>query len=78
VQQRFPEYLKETEVSKITGFALPTLRNWRFIGKGPAYVKPGGRAIRYSREAVIEFMETVHVEPDARRSTSAHAGEAAK
>ena len=65
MQQGFPQYLKETEVSQITGFALPTLRNWRFIGKGPAYVKPGGRAVRYPREAVIEFMEAIHVEPEA-------------
>ena len=65
MQQGFPQYLNEKEVSQATGFALPTLRNWRFIGKGPAYLKPGGgRAVRYLREAVIEFMEAVHVEPE--------------
>ena len=63
--EKIPQYLNEKEVSQATGFALPTLRNWRFIGKGPAYVKPGGRAVRYSCEAVREFMEAVQIEPEA-------------
>lgn len=63
--EQIPQYLNEKEVAQVTGFKLPTLRNWRFLGKGPAYVKPGGRAVRYPREAVIKFMETIHVEPEA-------------
>lgn len=57
-----PPYLKEREVSEITGLALSTLRNWRHQGRGPAYVK-AGRAIRYPRETVLTYMENRMVVP---------------
>lgn len=33
------QYLKEREVAKLTGFALSTLRNNRFLGKGIPFRK---------------------------------------
>ena len=50
-------YLKEEEVSSITGLALSTLRNDRFLKKGIPYLKVG-RSVRYSLSDVIEFMES--------------------
>ena len=58
------QYLKEQEVAKLTGFALSTLRNNRFLGKGIPYVKVG-RAIRYDYEQVIRFMESHLVKTNA-------------
>ena len=49
-------YLTEKQVSKITGFALPTLRNHRHVGCGIPYVK-AGRSVRYSLNDVISYME---------------------
>ena len=54
-------YLREREVSEITGLALPTLRNYRFQGIGPDYVKAGERAVRYRLDDVIRYMEAGRV-----------------
>jgi predicted DNA-binding transcriptional regulator AlpA len=50
-------YLNEKEVSKITGRAISTLRNERFMRKGLPYYKIGGRSVRYKSEDVISYME---------------------
>lgn len=55
------EYLTEKGVSQITKLALPTLRNYRSKGKGPAYSKIG-KAVRYKLSDVLEFMERGRVE----------------
>lgn len=55
-------YIDEKEVSKITGRALSTLRNERFMGKGIPYVKVG-RSVRYRIDDVIAFMERYRIEP---------------
>ena len=51
------KYLNEREVATITGCAVSTLRNERFMRKGLPYLKIGGRSIRYKTEDVIAFME---------------------
>lgn len=56
------QYLTEIQVSEFTGFALPTLRNWRFCGKGPVYYKIG-RSVRYKLEDVASFMTSGRIEP---------------
>ncbi len=51
------QYLKDKEVSRITGRSLPTLRNDRCKGQGIPYVKLG-RSVRYRLDDVLDFMET--------------------
>jgi predicted DNA-binding transcriptional regulator AlpA len=58
-----PKYLNEKQVSEMTNIALPTLRNYRHLGKGPSYLKIG-RSIRYSTTDVIEFMESHKIMTD--------------
>lgn len=50
-------YITEKEVSEITKFALPTLRNHRHEGTGIPYFKIG-RSVRYSVKDVYRFMES--------------------
>jgi hypothetical protein len=50
-------YLNEKEVHEITGRALSTLRNERFMRRGLPYLKIAGRSIRYRTGDVISFME---------------------
>ena len=50
-------YLNEMEVAALTGRAISTLRNERFMRKGLPYLKIAGRSIRYKTEDVIAFME---------------------
>ncbi|MCG6533980.1 MAG: DNA-binding protein [Syntrophales bacterium LBB04] len=54
-------YITEREVSSITGLALPTLRNHRFIRCGIPYSKLG-RAVRYKLEDVLHFCESRKIE----------------
>jgi len=49
-------YLNEKEVAHLCSLALSTLRNWRFLGRGPAYCKIG-KAVRYLVSDVETFME---------------------
>ena len=52
------KYLNEKEVAAITGRAVSTLRNERFMRKGMPYLKVAGvQSIRYLNEDVIAFME---------------------
>jgi hypothetical protein len=50
-------YLKEHEVSEITGLAVQTLRNQRHVRKGIPYLKIGARSIMYKTADVVSFME---------------------
>lgn len=50
-------FLNEAEVAAITGRAISTLRNERFLRKNLPYVKIAGRTVRYKLEDVIAFME---------------------
>ena len=49
-------YIKEKEVARITGRALPTLRNDRHHRRGIPYCKIG-RSVRYCIDDVIAYME---------------------
>jgi predicted DNA-binding transcriptional regulator AlpA len=57
-------YVDEKEVSKITGLALPTLRNHRHLRTGIPYVKATNRAVRYSLKDVIAYMESRKIVPE--------------
>lgn len=50
-------YITEKALSEMTGRALQTLRNDRFLGRGFPYIKMMGRSIRYDRDEVISIME---------------------
>jgi predicted DNA-binding transcriptional regulator AlpA len=56
------QFLNEKQVSELTGIALPTLRNYRCTGKGPAYHKIG-RSVRYSMYDIQAFMESCRIKP---------------
>jgi predicted DNA-binding transcriptional regulator AlpA len=51
-------YLKETEVSRVTGLALSTLRNDRArAGRRQIPYLKVGRSVRYLESDVVAFME---------------------
>ena len=50
------QYLTEGQVSGMTGFAIPTLRNHRALKKGIPYHKIG-KSVRYRKDDVLCFME---------------------
>lgn len=59
-----PKYVTEKKVAEIMGYAVQTLRNQRFRGAGPTYIKLD-RAIRYSLEDVFNYMEQHKVTPNS-------------
>jgi hypothetical protein len=53
----------EKEASKTMGVAVQTLRNWRHLRKGPAYLKLG-RSVRYRTEDLSDFIKKNRIDPE--------------
>ena len=51
------ELLSVPEVAALLGLSRVTLANWRCTGKGPRWVKLGGRAVRYRRSDLEHFIQ---------------------
>ena len=57
------KYLTEKEVQILTGIAVQSLRNARFLGRGIPYRKIG-RSVRYNLDEVLSFMEERKIETE--------------
>jgi len=53
--------IREKEAAKILNLSVQTLRNWRHLKKGPAYLKLG-RSVRYRPEDLYEFAQEKRVD----------------
>lgn len=51
------DLLDENEASASLSVAVQTLRNWRWRGEGPRYVKVGARLVRYRRSDLAAFVD---------------------
>ena len=49
--------LDEKLAADVLGVAVQTMRNWRHLSKGPAYVKLG-RAVRYRMDDLENYMDS--------------------
>lgn len=56
--------LPTKEAAKVIGCAVQTLYNWRFQGKGPAYVKMG-RKVVYREQDLQNFLSKNLIDPEA-------------
>lgn len=52
------QLLTPGEVSAYLGVPLGTLANWRYLGRGPAYLR-AGRHVRYRRSDVATWTESL-------------------
>ena len=52
----------EKAAARILGIAVQTLRNWRHIRKGPAYIKMG-RSVRYQIKDLQEYLDDRRIDP---------------
>ncbi|HET8899315.1 MAG TPA: helix-turn-helix domain-containing protein [Rhodanobacteraceae bacterium] len=50
--------LTDVELAALYGVSLQTVRNWRWKGEGPRYVKLGARCIRYRPQDVQAFIDS--------------------
>lgn len=53
----------EKEAASVLGLGIQTMRNWRFTGKGPAYLKLGRRVV-YCLEDLQTYMNKNRIIPD--------------
>ena len=51
------ELMTQDEVSALFDISLPVLANWRSAGKGPKFVKLGGR-VKYRKADVEAFINS--------------------
>lgn len=59
--------LKEAEAAAFLRLKASTLRQWRNLGRGPAYYRVGG-AIRYDQAALEKFLVTPKASLDESQS----------
>ncbi|MGQ9689572.1 MAG: helix-turn-helix domain-containing protein [Desulfobaccales bacterium] len=57
--------MNDVEAAKILSSSAQTLRNWRHLGRGPAYSKRG-RMIRYRVQDLLDCMRAGRVDPEVR------------
>lgn len=60
--------LTDREAAKILGLGVQTLRNYRHVCKGPAYIKLG-RAIRYREADLLAYIEKNRIDPERSEDT---------
>ena len=58
-------FINDVEAAKILSMSPQSLRNYRHLGKGPAYVKKG-RMVRYRIQDLVDFMNSGRIDPESR------------
>ncbi|MEO0069699.1 MAG: helix-turn-helix domain-containing protein [candidate division WOR-3 bacterium] len=57
----------DVEAAKYLGLkSVQTLRNWRHLGRGPAYCRIGRRIV-YLKEDLDRFLQASRVDPESHR-----------
>ena len=64
--QHKERYVNDVEAAEIISVSPQTLRNWRYLGRGPAYSKRGS-LIRYKIQDLLDYMEKSRIDPEALR-----------
>ena len=59
-------YVSDVKAAEIISSSPQTLRNWRFLGRGPAYCKPLGKMVRYRVQDLLDFMNSGRINPERR------------
>lgn len=50
--------LTDEQAAEIIGLKVSTIRYWRYTGEGPAFVKVGGKCVRYRLADINEWIES--------------------
>ena len=51
------QLLTEIELSKLLAVSVAALRRWRREGRGPRFIRPGGRLVRYRVQDVSSWLD---------------------
>jgi predicted DNA-binding transcriptional regulator AlpA len=49
-------WLRPAQVARLIGFSTKTLRNWRYLGRGPRFVRLSRTQVRYRLSDVVAWM----------------------
>lgn len=55
--------VNERIVAERLGLSVKTVQKWRDAGHGPAWVRVGPRAVRYSERAIARYLEANERQP---------------
>ena len=55
--------LTTPQAADVLGLRPQTLHDWRSRGRGPAYLRLGGRAVRYRYSDLVAWADAQRVEP---------------
>lgn len=61
-EAQFPPILTERDAARMISMSVDWLRERRWHGDGPPYLRIGSKAIRYERDEVLAFMRSHRVE----------------
>ena len=64
--EHIERYVNDVEAAMILSASPQTLRNWRSMGRGPAYSKRG-RMVRYRLGDLFDFMASGRIDHEARQ-----------
>jgi predicted DNA-binding transcriptional regulator AlpA len=53
--------------AKYLGISARTLEGWRLRHKGPAYIRIGGRSVKYLKSDLLEYIKSVRVVPSIKK-----------
>jgi len=58
-------FFNEQQAADFLTIAPRTLAHWRFVKRGPKYIKISHRCVRYQKEDLVEFMHSLEVNPSS-------------
>lgn len=61
-EAHFPPILTERDAARMISMSVDWLRERRWHGDGPPYLRIGSKAIRYERDALLDFMRSHRVD----------------
>lgn len=57
------ELMRPQSAATYTGYTRQTMSQWRYLGKGPKYLKPTPRTIIYRKSDLDEWLAASLVDP---------------
>jgi len=63
MEEKETAYINDVQAAKIIGLSKQTLRNWRYKGLGPEYIKLNSRCIRYDLKSLDRYMTKHRIIP---------------
>ncbi len=64
-----PDRMNTRAAAKYMGVAAGTLEQWRCKGKGPAYIRVGGKIV-YARSTLTDYLRRHTVEPEGEKASA--------